>query len=177
MKLDPQCSVDHCIFLRAGEQRKLLDELVHCAFVSIGKRKVCHFGTVAYGYNHIVHQVNLNIPPELSNLWSSVEAFTRKSFNSCLVTLYHNGSSFILFHQDNEYCLGQDPFIAYVSLGATRSFFLRECLTNRQIQIPLLSGTLIIMRGATQRLWQHSVPIEPCEALRINITFRCVECC
>jgi alkylated DNA repair dioxygenase AlkB len=63
-----------------------------------------------------------------------------------------------------------------VSFGATRRFQLRRTAQKDvRRELDLVHGSLLVMRGATQRLWQHQVPktsrpVGP----RINLTFRTI---
>jgi len=63
-----------------------------------------------------------------------------------------------------------------VSLGATRRFVLRNRSDrSRRLELDLVHGSLLVMRGATQERWQHQVPktarpVGP----RINLTFRTI---
>ena len=80
------------------------------------------------------------------------------------------------WHRDDEPELGVEPVIASVSLGAPRRFLFRRVeVPTEKVELLLEDGDLLIMRGATQDLWHHSVPKslrvkEP----RINLTFRTI---
>ena len=67
------------------------------------------------------------------------------------------------------------PVIASLSLGETRTFVMRHKTDRSQKtrKLVLESGSLLLMRGATQRNWLHGVPKEkiPCGP-RVNLTFR-----
>jgi alkylated DNA repair dioxygenase AlkB len=98
-------------------------------------------------------------------------------FNSVLANLYRDGRDSMGWHSDDEPELGAEPVIASLSLGATRRFVLR----NRQRAdlrhaMELTSGSLLLMRGTTQRCWNHALPrtARPIGA-RINLTFRFIE--
>jgi alkylated DNA repair dioxygenase AlkB len=113
--------------------------------------------------------------PLLGDIKARVEAASGESFNSALLNYYRDERDSIGFHSDNEPELGEEPVIASLSLGAERTFILRH---KRSKQVPpvhlrLASGSLLLMRGATQRCWRHGIGKEsqPC-APRINLTFR-----
>jgi alkylated DNA repair dioxygenase AlkB len=105
-----------------------------------------------------------------------LEAATGALFNSVLLNLYRNGADSMGFHADDEPELGDAPVIASVSLGATRRFVLRPRRrrgSTPTMRLPLDHGSLLVMRGETQKLWSHGVPKEPQVAgARINLTFR-----
>jgi alkylated DNA repair dioxygenase AlkB len=94
-----------------------------------------------------------------------------------------NGEASIKWHADDEkwyYCEGRtDMVIASVSLGAERWFELRSDprkmrgADRRSVRIRLKSGSLLLMAGATQKLWQHCLPRDAvCTTTRYNLTFR-----
>merc|ERR1712093_855420 len=94
-------------------------------------------------------------------------------FNSALVNLYENGSDWLGWHSDDERCYGPDPVVASVSLGASRHFDYRSREDHTICGgVSLRSGSLLVMSGAMQHHWQHSVPWQGNAGTRINITFR-----
>lgn len=98
------------------------------------------------------------------------------AFNSVLVNLYRDGQDSMGMHADDEPELGVDPVIASVSLGASRNFDFKHRQSGEKKRIVLRDGSLLIMRGRTQRFWQHGInktkkPIPE----RINFTFRHVK--
>jgi len=97
-------------------------------------------------------------------------------FNSVLLNLYRSGQDNMGWHSDNEKELGQNPKIASVSFGATRTFQLKH-ISNPTLRqsIELTHGSLLLMQGDTQHFWKHQIPktnrfIPP----RINLTFRTI---
>ena len=102
-----------------------------------------------------------------------IEAATGEPFNSVLANLYRDGADRLGWHADDEPELGPSPVIASVSFGAPRRFLLRPKRGGASVPIVLEQGSLLVMRGPTQRHWLHSVPptrrpVGP----RINLTFR-----
>lgn len=95
-------------------------------------------------------------------------------FNSVLLNWYRSGQDHISWHTDAEPELGENPVIASVNFGASRRFLLRRTDDHQQkIEIPLHHGSLLIMSGALQHHWQHSVPKQATvKQSRINMTFR-----
>jgi len=104
-----------------------------------------------------------------------VEETTSKTFNSVLVNYYRNHRDGMGFHSDDEEELGPQPLIASLSLGVTRRFVLKHRFRKdiADVKIPLVPGSLLLMKGDTQANWKHGVPKEnkPCGP-RINLTFR-----
>ncbi|MDH5834700.1 alpha-ketoglutarate-dependent dioxygenase AlkB family protein [Luteimonas kalidii] len=99
---------------------------------------------------------------------------TGVAFNSVLANLYRDGRDCMGWHSDDEPEFGPRPVIASVSLGATRRFVLRHRREpTRKVAFELAHGSLLLMRGETQRDWRHALP-RTARALgpRINLTFR-----
>ena len=60
-----------------------------------------------------------------------------------------------------------------VSFGEPRDFILRSNADiTRKVGFSLGQGDLLVMRGATQQHWCHSVPKRKACGARINLTFR-----
>jgi len=138
------------------------------------KRKVAWFGNDAFDYNYSGTQKKaLKWTPELLQLKEIIEQKTGLNFNSCLLNLYHNGNEGMGWHQDNEKELGVNPAIASLSLGATRKFSFKHIQTKQKVDLFLETGTLLLMKGATQEKWMHSLPkTKNVQKPRINLTFR-----
>ena len=106
-----------------------------------------------------------------------VEARAGESFNSVLLNFYRSGSDGVAWHSDDEPELGPDPVIASASFGAVRTFQLKHKFRKdlKRVALELTGGSLLIMRGPTQKNWLHQVPktaknVPP----RINLTFRTI---
>ena len=121
-------------------------------------------------------------PASVMGLRRRIEADCRASFNSVLANLYRDGRDSMGWHSDDEPELGEQPVIASLSLGVTRSFRLRRKLPRGvrvelgdMLSLPLSHGSLLRMAGDTQRLYRHEVPkTRTVSAERINLTFRWV---
>jgi alkylated DNA repair dioxygenase AlkB len=115
--------------------------------------------------------------PMIDELRPALGDVAGANFNSVLVNLYRDGRDSVSWHSDNEKRLGPEPVIASLSLGATRRFDLAHRSEKRlKASIELDNGSLLIMKGATQRCWKHQVPKQPRVGdARINLTFRFVE--
>lgn len=113
----------------------------------------------------------------LNFLKRKVEEVAGIVFTHALLNLYRDGKDGVGWHRDKEKPWGLDPVIASLSLGAARTFQMRY-KENKQIirSVELTPGGLIIMKGLSQRCWEHRIPktnkrIGP----RLNITFRVME--
>ena len=95
------------------------------------------------------------------------------NFNSCLLNYYPSGDESMGYHADDEKELGHQPIIASLSLGATRKFVLKHKKTQDKVELYLESGQLIVMHGATQEYWKHSITkTKTVNEGRISLTFR-----
>jgi alkylated DNA repair dioxygenase AlkB len=112
----------------------------------------------------------------LLELQGMLEDATGVSYNSVLLNRYRDGQDGLSWHADDEPELGDSPAIASISLGAARDFALRRSGETRQlIKVPLEHGSLLIMKGTSQRDYQHAVPKDlRASEERINLTFRAV---
>jgi alkylated DNA repair dioxygenase AlkB len=104
-----------------------------------------------------------------------VESVTRESFNSVLLNYYRDNRDSMGFHSDDEPELGENPVIASVSLGEERTLVLKHKVNKlaKSVRVRLASGSLLLMKGETQRWWKHGIAKETrrCGA-RVNLTFR-----
>ncbi|SAK39006.1 2OG-Fe(II) oxygenase [Caballeronia fortuita] len=121
-----------------------------------------------------------NVPqpwtPAVAQLRARAEAACEARFNSVLLNRYRSGLDSMGWHADKERELGPEPVIASVSLGATRTFEFRHARTHATHTLVLTHGSLLVMRGRTQREWVHRVPKEAgARGERINLTFRWVD--
>lgn len=171
--------------LKQQEAQYYLDKLLHTvewkndeAIIFgkhiITKRKVAWYGDsgYAYTYSNMTKQA-LAWTEELVALKVLVEEIAEAKFNSCLLNLYHNGDEGMAWHSDDEKSLGKDSAIASLSLGAERKFALKHKQTKENISIFLESGSLLVMKGATQTNWLHCLPkTKKVTTPRVNLTFR-----
>ena len=65
-----------------------------------------------------------------------------------------------------------DPLVAIVSVGAPRPFLVRPRGGGRSTSFLLGQGDLLVMGGATQHDWEHTVPKVAAAGPRISITYR-----
>lgn len=114
---------------------------------------------------------------ELKRIKNTIEKLTRASFNVVLINLYRDGRDSNGWHSDDEKELGENPFIASISLGAKRTFHLRhKSIKHLKHKIDLGHGSLLTMAGATQHFWQHQLPkSSKITRSRINLTFRFIQ--
>jgi alkylated DNA repair dioxygenase AlkB len=111
----------------------------------------------------------------LTALRQQIESAVGAPFNSALLNYYRDQRDSMGLHSDDEPELGPRPVIASLTLGEPRPFVLAH-RTRRElprVRLPLASGSLLLMRGDTQRHWKHGIEkrARPCGP-RVNLTFR-----
>jgi alkylated DNA repair dioxygenase AlkB len=144
----------------------------------VTKRKVAWYGNsdYSYAYSNTTKQA-LAWTRELSVLKRLIEEITGESFNSCLLNLYHNGNEGLGWHSDDEKSIGKYTPIASLSFGAERKFSFKHKQTKQTVSLVLGHGSLLVMKGATQTNWLHSLPkSNRITQARINLTFRMMVC-
>jgi alkylated DNA repair dioxygenase AlkB len=139
-------------------------------------RLIAWYGDVEQRYSYSgISMEPLPWTDTLNQLRAVVQDVTHERFNSVLLNYYRDHQDSMGFHSDDEKELGPRPVIASVSLGATRTFVLkhksRRELSPARLELP--SGSLLLMRGLTQKNWKHGNDKQsrPCGP-RINLTFR-----
>lgn len=119
--------------------------------------------------------------PEMRRLKNKIESVVNNleydhpldfQFNYVLINQYRDGKDSISWHSDKEAIPYDKSVIGSVSLGATRTFHLKNGKGDK-ISIDLPEGSLLIMNGSDiQKNWKHSVPKRANAETRINLTFR-----
>ena len=135
-------------------------------------RLVAWYGAASYTYSGLRLEP-LPWTPLLASLRDAVEAACGHRFNSVLLNRYRDGRDSMGMHSDDEPELGPDPVIASLSFGVTRRFILRHKRNKTTVHLDLADGSLLLMRGATQRNWLHGIS-KSARPLgeRLNLTFR-----
>lgn len=140
----------------------------------ITKRKMAWYANeeIQYTYSGISRKAIL-WNNELLALKNRIEKDFPDHFNACLLNLYHAGNEGMGWHSDNEKTIVENSAIASISLGAARKFSFKHKISNQTISLNLASGSLLLMKGETQKYWLHSLP-KSTKVLesRINLTFR-----
>jgi alkylated DNA repair dioxygenase AlkB len=150
------------------------DEAVIFGRHIVTRRKVAWYGDNPYGYKYsgIVREA-LPWTADLLELKRLTEELTRMSYNSCLLNLYHDGEEGMAWHSDDEKELAPGGAIASLSFGVERRFLFRHKGTRETVELSLAPGSLLVMRGATQDRWLHSLPkMKRVTRPRVNLTFR-----
>ena len=128
-----------------------------------------------YTYSGITMQPHF-WSPALKTIKEKIETVSPVKYTSALLNLYRNGLDSMGWHRDNEKELGENPVIASVSFGGTRTFRLRNYRNKNIVKsIELTHGSLLLMQGETQHYWEHQIPKTSAPVKeRVNITFRVI---
>jgi alkylated DNA repair dioxygenase AlkB len=117
-------------------------------------------------------------PPEVERIRRTLAARYRVDFDSILMNLYRDGRDSVAWHRDTVRKRLENPVVATVSLGARRRFLLRP-YGGGAIALRLVpgEGDLVVMGGACQHEWEHTVPKEGARTClaggaRISVTLR-----
>lgn len=158
-----------------------------CYIASVGVSQLVYSGYQPHAYSW-------DDFPRLKDLLKIVhDALPGSRFNSVLLNRYNGGNDYVGWHSDDEKLYGPTPEISSLSFGCERDFILKR-RTNKLSggdepamkrlkktnghdlhSFTLKHGSLLVMRGYTQRDWIHSVPKRAkIDAKRINLTFRLV---
>jgi alkylated DNA repair dioxygenase AlkB len=119
-------------------------------------------------------ETRADLPPRVAELVAPLDRRYGVTFDSCLVNLYRDGSDAVAWHGDTVRKRLRDPLVATVSLGARRSFLLKPFgggPVARRYRPG--EGDLVVMGGACQHEWLHTVPREKnASGARMSITLR-----
>ena len=141
-------------------------------------RLIAWYGDAGMNYTYSGLQLTpLPWTETLLDIKSRVEAVTRTDFNSVLLNYYRDHRDSMGLHSDDEPELGEQPILASLSLGEERIFILKHKRDKvlKPVRLKLASGSLLLMKGDTQRYWKHGIDKEarPCGP-RVNLTFRSI---
>lgn len=144
-------------------------------------RLVAWYGTGAYTYS------GMTLEPKpltrlLQRLQEKVEEATGKSYNSVLLNRYVAGQNHgIGHHSDNEPELGREPTIAMLTFGEGRELEFKPARWTKErhpeaelTRVGTPAGSLLVMRGKTQKNWLHGLPKRRGQRDRITLTFRTI---
>jgi alkylated DNA repair dioxygenase AlkB len=114
------------------------------------------------------------LTPVLSAILDRLEEACKCGLNSVLAGLYPDGEAAVGWHDDNDFPSLPDTPIASLSFGSERRFMIRRKSDKEVVaQYDVGHGSLIIMGGAIQRRFDHSIQkttrkVGP----RVNLSYR-----
>jgi alkylated DNA repair dioxygenase AlkB len=140
----------------------------------VTKRKVAWYADkpVSYKYSGYT-KTALMWPDFLGEIKQQVEHRCAEAFNSCLCNFYSSGDEGMSWHSDGEKELVENGVIGALTLGGERKFSFKHKQSGESVSLNLAHGSLLIMKGTTQKNWLHSLPktkknVDP----RVSLTFR-----
>jgi alkylated DNA repair dioxygenase AlkB len=113
-------------------------------------------------------------PPELVEITGLLSARYDVVLDRIWVNLYRDGSDSVAWHRDRNGKVHRNPLVATVSLGARRKFQVRRRGTTTITHaFSPGQGDLVVMGGAMQHDWEHTVPkTAKAVGARMSITIR-----
>jgi hypothetical protein len=88
------------------------------------------------------------------------------------VNLYRDGRDAVAWHGDQVGRAIHDPVVATITLGSSRRFLLRPRGGGHSTAFSPGPGDLLVMGGACQHDWEHSVPRCSRSGPRMSVTIR-----
>jgi len=85
---------------------------------------------------------------------------------------YRDGSDSVAWHADRELRELDDTRIAILTLGAQRPFLIRSKGGGPSRNLAPAAGDLLVMGGACQLRWEHSVPKTRTSGPRVSCSWR-----
>jgi len=175
IRLDERSWVDHCPGWLSGSDA-VFEEL---AAAARWRQRTVHM------YDRVLPEPRLTAgwstdanaadsPPVLSTMCRALSERYGVEFDRVWVNLYRDGRDSVAWHGDRNRMVMTNPIVATVSLGGRRMFLLRprgaSAVAHRLEPGP---GDLIVMGGACQAEWEHTVPktAKPVAA-RMSVTIR-----
>jgi len=135
-------------------------------------------------YGRLVDEPRLNatLGPEHAQQWpvlDRIRVALEQRYGAGLldgfVNYYRDGRDSVAWHRDRIGADQINPVVALVSLGGPRRFQLRPRIGGPTHQLTLESGDLLVMGGACQHDWEHTVPKMAIAAPRMSISYRHVQ--
>jgi alkylated DNA repair dioxygenase AlkB len=126
----------------------------------------------------LVPRLTARVPPpypeQIAELVRPLDDRYGVAFDSCFVNLYRDGNDAVAWHADTVRKVMTNPMVVTVSLGARRSFLVRLARGGAVVRrYRPGEGDLIVMGGAMQHDWHHTVPREKsASGARMSVTLR-----
>lgn len=147
--------------------------------------RVYLMGQTAYRYAGGVSEAH-PLTPQAAAIMARINTEFGFNGNSILCNEYADGSKYVGYHGDSEaqLCEGTitsdgktytGSIVATVSIGATRRFAIKEYDANKQLKrTELHEGDLVLMAGAAQTDFKHSILKQKSAGLRYSLTIRTI---
>lgn len=110
--------------------------------------------------------------PSLPTMQRALERRYRHRLRRPGLNYYRHGQDSVAWHADRELRALDDTIVAIVTLGTRRPFLVRPRLGGPSIDLRPGSGDLVVMGGAAQRDWEHTVPKTARTGPRVSVSWR-----
>jgi len=110
--------------------------------------------------------------PALEEAKAQLESRYGVAFGRLGLNYYRHGRDSVAFHRDRELCRSDHSLVAVLTLGGGRPFLLRPRGGGPARRFVPASGDLLVMGGACQRSWEHSVPKVATAPARVSASWR-----
>ena len=92
--------------------------------------------------------------------------------DACSANLYRDGRDSVAWHRDRVHRVLRDPIVVTLSVGHRRPFLVRPYGGGRSTRFDPGEGDLLVMGGACQHRWEHTVPKVASAGPRISVMLR-----
>ena len=120
----------------------------------------------------LVGQVAAGSHPVLGEMVRLLSARYQIAMDRLSAGWYRTGADSVAWHGDRIARERPDSIVATVSLGGPRRFLIRPKGGGTSTGFDLGRGDLVVMGGACQRLWEHTIPKTASAPPRIALMFR-----
>ena len=120
----------------------------------------------------LVGQVDARTNPVLEEMTGLLSDCYRIRMDHLSAGWYRTGADSVAWHGDRIARERPRSIVATVSLGGPRRFLIRPKGGGESTGFDLGRGDLVVMGGACQRLWEHTVPKAASAPPRIALMFR-----
>ena len=110
--------------------------------------------------------------PALTTIRRALQRQLGVRFTSTGLNFYRDGTDSVAWHADRELRKLADTRIAILTLGARRPFLVRPKGRGRSVDAKPGAGDLLVMGGACQLRFEHSVPKVASAGPRISCSWR-----
>ena len=149
-----------------------------CDDFGLQSRETLYFGDPPCDFAYVgLHLKPRRWPASIIRIRPKVAAAvgaTVELLSGCLLNNYPAGEGSIPWHWDEVRAHGEPRLIATLSLGGTRVFRMRRRGEALAKELDLEAGSVLLMSGRTQELFEHELPLRSDDPHRISLTFRSI---
>jgi alkylated DNA repair dioxygenase AlkB len=166
--LDDTAWVDYCPMWLTGDQQ-VFDALVDGADWS---QPVVRMYDREVRTPRLVASIDPSLHPLIPGIVDCLSARYGVRLDQISAGWYRDGSDSVAYHGDRIARERDQAIVGTVSLGSPRRFLIRPKGGGSARSFALGHGDLIVMGGACQRTWEHTIPKTGGAAPRIALMFR-----